>query len=388
MNIKNKLYHILFFLLLFIDSIYVYGQSESRIIFTGLLTALVILSKPKVSKVAVSIGVCLIYSLLIGLIKFPESSLSESKIIIFTFLYGIIISYKCNINILLKSLFYISWILNIYLTLSVVFYLLGNPLDYSFLPSIYYGLTDDDMLGYGSSSLQALSFFLVFNGIYYFKNKSIYSAIPFVLGIINVILSQRRALLLFPFIIMTFYLIKNADLRILFRMLVALLGGALLLSIILPIFTNTSTEGYLQSLLNLMQFDDDSDGARVTQFYKLLDLLFDSPIIGSGFGAYNSTCIRSTIQPYSYELAILSLLTKLGIPIFCYVFYNYFKYLYKYCFDENRLPLVLGSFCLFLANLTNPYLNVSTILLLILPFINISKNSYEKTNNFSNYSLL
>jgi hypothetical protein len=58
---------------------------------------------------------------------------------------------------------------------------------------------------------------------------------------------------------------------------------------------------------------DVSIGARVEQAPYLLALWYEHPILGSGYGAYSPSNIRSQDAPYSYEHMPYALLAKLGL---------------------------------------------------------------------------
>lgn len=55
-----------------------------------------------------------------------------------------------------------------------------------------------------------------------------------------------------------------------------------------------------------------SDSARHVQFFSLMELFYDHPFFGAGFGA-SASVIRSEDAPYSYELTYIALLAKLGV---------------------------------------------------------------------------
>jgi hypothetical protein len=73
---------------------------------------------------------------------------------------------------------------------------------------------------------------------------------------------------------------------------------------------------YMDSLQRLRVFEFSSDltssSARYVQFFSLMNLFWQHPIFGAGFGAH-AAVIRSIDAPYSYELTYVALLAKLGI---------------------------------------------------------------------------
>lgn len=56
----------------------------------------------------------------------------------------------------------------------------------------------------------------------------------------------------------------------------------------------------------------DADSARRAQFFSLLRLLADHPLMGAGFGSH-ADVIRSEVAPFSYELTYVALLAKVGL---------------------------------------------------------------------------
>jgi hypothetical protein len=59
--------------------------------------------------------------------------------------------------------------------------------------------------------------------------------------------------------------------------------------------------------------EDQSISARVSQAPYLLELWYEHPLVGSGYGAYSPAYIRSEESPYSYEHMPFALLAKLGL---------------------------------------------------------------------------
>lgn len=66
--------------------------------------------------------------------------------------------------------------------------------------------------------------------------------------------------------------------------------------------------------LRVFEFSSEltSESARYVQFFSLISLFLQHPILGAGLGA-NAILIRSIEAPYSYELTYVALLAKLGI---------------------------------------------------------------------------
>jgi len=59
--------------------------------------------------------------------------------------------------------------------------------------------------------------------------------------------------------------------------------------------------------------EDVSIGARIEQAPYLLNLWYEHPLVGNGYGAYSPGMVRSPDAPYSYEHMPYALLAKLGL---------------------------------------------------------------------------
>lgn len=66
--------------------------------------------------------------------------------------------------------------------------------------------------------------------------------------------------------------------------------------------------------LRVFEFSSEltSESARYVQFFSLISLFLEHPVLGAGIGA-NAILIRSIEAPYSYELTYVALLAKLGL---------------------------------------------------------------------------
>ena len=363
--------HPLLLILILIDSFYVYGATLPRIGMTILLVLLSIAKGIKVSHIQIVIGVLFMFTFLIGMLNFPDTCLMEVKTFIFLGLYSIILRYKWDLNLINTFLLVTSYLVNFYLLISILLFFIGVVIDLPFLPESDFVITGESF-GFSSSVLQSLAFYLTFNGVFFIKKKNLLSAIPFMLGIINVILSQRRAFFIIPSIILLLCYFKYSNViknlpKLIFLSIVIIFSIGFFASF----FTDMSAIDYILYNFELLGYDEGSDGERIIQFNALWKMFEDSPIWGHGMGAYSTSCIRDVEMPFSYELSVFALLIKFGLPIFVFVILAYMR---KICiiFRKNNwiLPMAMGSLSLFLSNMTNPYVNVSTVLFLIMPFAN------------------
>lgn len=379
--------YILLLILFLIDSFYVYGATGARIGVTLLLVFYCIIKGIKLSKMQIVVFLLFLFPFLVGMLNYPETCLMEAKIFVFMGLYSILLRYKWDVDIVNKFLIATSYLVNIYLLIAIFLFFIGINIDFSFLPESNFVVTGESF-GFSSSVLQSLAFYLTFNGALLIKNKSLYSAIPFMLGVINVILSQRRAFFIIPAIILFICYIKYSkaikNLPIIILLSFVVIYG---ISIFASFFTDMSSIDYILYNIELLGYDEGSDGERIIQFNALWSMFEEKPIIGHGLGAYSPICIRDDEMPFSYELSLFALLIKFGLPIFLFVITVYFRKIVQLIKgNELLIPMAMGSLSLFFANMTNPYVNVSTVLFLILPFANWSKKSLVR--NVRNSALI
>jgi O-antigen ligase/polysaccharide polymerase Wzy-like membrane protein len=99
--------------------------------------------------------------------------------------------------------------------------------------------------------------------------------------------------------------------RRLFRSTLA--AGVALAALIAALGATGSLERGLGRLRSTASREDQSINARVEQAPYLLELWEEHPLLGSGYGAYAPTYIRSEESPYSYEHMPFALLAKLGL---------------------------------------------------------------------------
>ena len=205
----DKIRYLLLFLLLCINSIYVYGAVLPRIIVVLLLVILSIFTKRKAFysiQPIVLITLCFAVSLMIGFVNNSELALGESKNLVFLYMYMLIMTYIWNQKTVFDLIFVTSILVNIAITGMAILFFMGFDLDRPYLPESNFVLKGESF-GYSLTTLQSLSFFLAFNLIYFFNKRNMITLIPCVLGIINVFINDRRGLILFPAMVFVLYVL-------------------------------------------------------------------------------------------------------------------------------------------------------------------------------------
>jgi hypothetical protein len=203
---------------------------------------------------------------------------------------------------------------------------------------------------------------------------SVWLWIAFILGIILVLLSARRALLVVvtisPLIALFFqgllpssmrWVRRDVGLRFLLYAGIFLAGLLICLAIIYKFSLWSLTETFA---VGWDLTGDESALARRDQFFPLLQEWSESPLFGVGHGASAKGYIRSVEQPWAYELAYLALLFHTGMLGFlaytagvAWIFWMGVKIIRL----GNRLsfymiPVLVGCTCFLIGNSTNPYL--------------------------------
>ena len=198
--------------------------------------------------------------------------------------------------------------------------------------------------------------------------------VAFILGIILVLLSARRALLavvaLSPLIALFIQGFLPSSLKRVRRELglrFLLYAGMCLATLV--IYLSIIYGFSLWTLANTFAVGWDFTGeasalARREQFWALVKEWSESPLFGAGHGASAEGSIRSLEQPWAYELAYLALLFHTGMIGFlaytagvAWIFWMGVKIIRL----GNRLslymlPLLVGCSCFLIGNATNPYL--------------------------------
>lgn len=200
--------------------------------------------------------------------------------------------------------------------------------------------------------------------------------VAFVSGILLVLLSGRRALLLVvavsPFIALTLrhFLPKSAGCARIKNKTPAIrifIGCALIL-VVMVFCLNSIFDFNVRSVSEMFfeGFDfqySDSAAKRSMEFFALLDGWSQHPILGAGHGAgvaYN----RSAEMPWAYELSYVAMLYQTGLIGFIlyasgvtWIFWMGVRMIRSgHPLAVQILPVLTGTACFLIGNATNPYL--------------------------------
>jgi O-antigen ligase/polysaccharide polymerase Wzy-like membrane protein len=219
-----------------------------------------------------------------------------------------------------------------------------------------------------------LSIFM--NNIFNKTKNSKLVIIALFLGLLVVMLSGRRAVLLVTIVSPLFLLgLKvlgsNYDAKkLLINLLKAIIPLAIaliVLFIIVAYYLEVTPAGIIELFTSGFDFSNAADvGAylRKEQFHALVDGWMQNPLFGAGHGAATNASIRSYEQPWAYELYYLALLFQTGIIGFI-LYFSGIVWIYKTGIKIIRsdidcanilLPMLVGMTCFLIASATNPYL--------------------------------
>lgn len=191
--------------------------------------------------------------------------------------------------------------------------------------------------------------------------------IGFFLSIVVLLFSGRRAFwviaVLAPFISILFFVL--CKIRINLKTLSIFVMLATVLAIAVTFFIDISL--YWDYFIMGFKFSDQSNVdayTRKEQFSALLHGWYESPLIGSGHGAGAEQYIRSTEDPWSYELSYMSLLFHTGLIGFLiyggavtWLFFRSIIIIRRHTEAALMLiPLLTGLLCFLIINISNPYL--------------------------------
>ena len=197
--------------------------------------------------------------------------------------------------------------------------------------------------------------------------------IAFVLGIILVLLSGRRALLLVvvvsPVIALTLrhFLPGHGRVRNT-KLVIRVFAGAALLLPVIVFYLSSVFDFDMRSVWEMFSegFDFTRSGsalARYEQFFALVDGWSQHPLLGAGHGA-GVAYSRSSEMSWAYELSYLALLFQTGLLGFL-AYASGMVWIYWMGIRMIRsgdtiglymLPVLVGMSCFLIGNATNPYL--------------------------------
>jgi len=227
--------------------------------------------------------------------------------------------------------------------------------------------------------------------------------ISVVLGMLLVFLSGRRALLgvvgISPLITLIFrYFLPGKNSKLNRKKLILTFVGIIFILFGIYICLHFLYGFNLQSLTKMFLegFDFQHSGsaiARKTQFYALLEGWSKYPLFGAGHGA-GVSYLRSTKQPWAYELFYVSLLYQTGLIGFLayssgiiWMFWKGINMIRSGHFlGIQILPVLVGTACFLVGNATNPYLgkfDYMWVIFLPLAFINywlLKRKKFDKYN--------
>jgi hypothetical protein len=110
--------------------------------------------------------------------------------------------------------------------------------------------------------------------------------------------------------------------------------------------------------MRILDFSSDftSSSARYVQFFSLMNLFWQHPMVGAGFGA-SAGVVRSFDAPYSYELTYVALLAKIGIVGALALGLPLAVWLWRTMRDNRDwMSIVVLVLSVVLMTATNPYL--------------------------------
>lgn len=213
-------------------------------------------------------------------------------------------------------------------------------------------------------------------------------ALVLLVGLVVVLLSGRRALWMVVAASPFLALLVRRDLapsmsRVALRWIVAVLAaGSVLVGLVLQTLVGIDASRLLLALKDAFDFNTAEGQARgPSQFRALLQGWLDEPLLGAGLGAVAPDVVRSTEQPWAYELSYMALLFHIGmvgVVVYAYGVVWAVRQCRRVLRDGGPLaaPLaavMVGTGCFLIANATNPYLQKFDslwVLFLPLAFIN------------------
>ncbi len=192
------------------------------------------------------------------------------------------------------------------------------------------------------------------------------------LMIILILLTGRRTFFLsygisiFSFIILSLSLKSYIKTKIMSRIIIFVFIIMLFLSMVV-IYYHIDILYYIKEIVSIFNFSsNNSNIVRKNQFFSLLNGISSFPLFGSGAGASVSD-VRSTAQPWAYELSYVALIFQYGILGFLvyfsgvlYVIWKMIQIIKDVFIDLEMKKIILsflvGMISFLVANATNPYL--------------------------------
>jgi len=206
----------------------------------------------------------------------------------------------------------------------------------------------DETIEFRSTSHPALMFLLPYILVLYFfnednsnvENKLI--SFTLILAIVVVLLSGRRALqLVFALTAVLTFLSHACKMKknyqkydSIFKYFFALcVAVAMLYYFAYFMEMDDIISSIANTFFSAFSTDNESGAIRLQQSRALLNGFLDSPIFGNGLNAFARTSLRSSENPWSYEMVYLALLFQTGI----FGTVIFFTYIYKITLENFRL---------------------------------------------------
>lgn len=144
-----------------------------------------------------------------------------------------------------------------------------------------------------------------------YKLIQVFASFFYVFIVFSRVVFMQYALI---FMVALFIIIRNLPNK---KRVLYILGGIVFLSIMYLILNHTSNIGSTINELIELRFAgkqiEHSDDIRKGQFYYLFKGFCDHPLFGNGLGSYSRECIRSSVNPASYELEYVSFFFQFGL---------------------------------------------------------------------------
>ncbi|MEZ9590421.1 O-antigen ligase family protein [Vibrio breoganii] len=101
---------------------------------------------------------------------------------------------------------------------------------------------------------------------------------------------------------------------------------AVMFSLLLILLTVVAVK--YDSIVSRFNFDTESSSLRLDQIPPLISEIDNSPLLGSGFGS-SASLIRNELRPFMYEVDVLAIAMKLGVPLALFFGLSWFLLLPK-----------------------------------------------------------